>query len=290
LPWADATLCGWILDPDRKKMSKSKGNVVTPMPLVEEYGADALRYWACNGRPGVDTAVDYGVMKIGRKLAVKILNASKFVLRFAGESDEAIDAVEEPLDLAFLGALADLVNDATAAFDQFDYARSLERTERFFWSFCDDYLELVKDRAYGSRGDAAASSARRTLRFCLSTLLRLFAPCLPYVTEEVWSWWRAGSVHRAPWPAAAPIASDVDVTVFTVASEVLGAVRKAKSEQKVSLASLVDRVVVRGTTEQIAALDAASADVCEAGKIASLETEVGTEFGVTVELAETDAA
>ncbi len=288
LPWADATLNGWILDPDRKKMSKSKGNVVTPMPLVEQYGADALRYWACNGRPGVDTAIDEGVMKIGRKLAVKMLNASKFVLRVAGDADDGVAGPTDPIDQAMLVALAELVGEATVAFDQFDYARSLERTERFFWSFCDDYVELVKDRAYGSRGAEHAASAGHTLRTCLSTLLRLFAPCLPYVTEEVWSWWQEGSVHRSPWPEA-PQASG-DVSVFTTAAGVLGAVRKVKSEQKVSLATPVDRVVVRAPAEQLAALEQARDDVCEAGKIANLETEVASDFDVTVELAEPNAA
>jgi valyl-tRNA synthetase len=155
--------------------------------------------------------------------------------------------------------------------------------------FCDDYVELVKDRAYGSRGDDAARSAQRTLRFTLSTLLRLFAPCLPYVTEEVWSWWQAGSIHRTGWPVPAPSAGGTP-NVFPAAAEVLGAVRKAKSERKVSLATPVDRVLVRAPVEHLGALEAARSDVCEAGKIASLETEVAAEFDVTVELAETDAA
>ena len=164
LPWSDTTINGWVLDPDRKKMSKSKGNVVTPMPLVEEYGPDALRYWACNGRPAVDTAVDFGIMKIGRKLAIKILNASKFTLNIAseqpGRAADDLASVTDPLDRSMLATLADLVDDATTAFDAFDYARALERTERFFWSFCDDYVELVKGRAYGGVGDAEAALGR----------------------------------------------------------------------------------------------------------------------------------
>ncbi len=180
LPWTDTTINGWVLDPDRKKMSKSKGNVVTPMPLVEEYGADALRYWACNGRPGVDTAIDFGVMKVGRKLAIKVLNASKFVLGVSGQAAEDVREVVTAVDRSLLVALADLVDDATAAFESFDYARCLERTERFFWSFCDDYVELVKSRAYGDADADAATvrSAAVTLRIALSTLLRLFAPVL----------------------------------------------------------------------------------------------------------------
>jgi valyl-tRNA synthetase len=289
LPWTDTTINGWVLDPDRKKMSKSRGNVVTPLPLVDEYGADALRYWACNGRPGVDTAVDYGVMKVGRKLAIKVLNASKFVLGVAPDESEDIEHVVAPVDRSLLLALADLVTEATTAFDAFDYARSLERTERFFWSFCDDYLELVKSRAYGDRADASVRSAAVTLRIALSTLLRLFAPMLPYVTEEVWSWWREGSIHASAWPKvdeARP--AEADAVVFEVAAEVLAAVRKVKSTKRVSLATPVARVCVVDTEARAAALEAARADVCDAGKIELLETEVGPVASVRVELVSED--
>ena len=289
LPWSDTTINGWVLDPDRKKMSKSKGNVVTPMPLVDEYGPDALRYWACNGRPGVDTAVDFGIMKIGRKLAIKILNASKFTLNIASEHVSRTDdlvAVTDPLDRSMLATLADLVDDATAAFDAFDYARALERTERFFWSFCDDYLELVKGRAYGNVGAAPAASAAIALRGALATLLRMFAPIMPFVTEEVWSWFESGSVHRAAWPDAAPLRlAEAEPLVFQVAGEVLATVRKAKSEQKRSLITRVDRVLVHDTAERLIALARAEPDVREAGKINALETNTATELRVEVELA-----
>ena len=287
LPWSDTIINGWVLDPDRKKMSKSKGNVVTPMPLVEEYGADALRYWACNGRPGVDTAVDFGVMKIGRKLAIKILNASRFVLGVAAAVDDDVTAVTHPLDRALLGALAELVDDATAAFAAFDYARALECTERFFWSFCDNYVELVKGHAYGEAGDDATRSATVTLRIALSTQLRMFAPFLAFVTEEVWSWWQEGSVHRAAWPDASGLrVADADPLVYEMAADVLGAVRKEKSEQKRSIATPAERVVVRDTAERLAALAAAGRDVCAAGRIeGEIITEPAAELVVQVELA-----
>jgi valyl-tRNA synthetase len=256
------------------------------MPLVEEHGADALRYWACNGRPGVDTAVDFGIMKVGRKLAIKVLNASKFVLGVSGEAAEDVNEVTTALDRSLLVALADLVDDATTAFDAFDYARSLERTDRFFWSFCDDYVELVKTRAYGGEHDATVRSSAVTLRIALSTLLRLLAPVLPYVTEEVWSWWREGSIHRAPWPDASGLRIDgAEPLVYQVAADILAEVRKMKSTQKVSLASPVAAVHVTDTPERLAALDAARQDVCDAGKIAKLEVEVGPVLLVGVELA-----
>ena len=184
LPWKHVAISGWVLDPDRRKMSKSKGNVVTPMHLIERYGADAVRYWARSGRPGRDTTADENQMKVGRKLAIKLLNASKFALSNAeGQADDP--EITEPLDAAMLTRLAELVEDVTTAFDQFDYARALEITETFFWSFTDNYIELVKSRAYGSRGDSARDSARAALRLAIETLLKLFAPHIPFVTEEM---------------------------------------------------------------------------------------------------------
>jgi len=296
LPWSDTTINGWVLDPDRKKMSKSKGNVVTPMPLVEEHGPDALRYWACNGRPAVDTAVDYGIMKIGRKLALKILNASKFTLNIAGERIDAsigadLSAITNPLDRSMLAALSETIAEATVAFDTFDYARALERVERFFWSFCDDYVELVKGRAYGGVGEAEAASAAHALHLALSALLRAFAPIMPFVTEEVWSWFHDGSIHRTRWPEAASLVGDgADPLVFVVAADVLGAVRKQKSEQKRSLVTPVRQVVVHDTPARLAALASAQSDVCEAGKIAEFSTTEAAELRVDVELAPPEAA
>ena len=202
LPWKHAAISGWILDPDRKKMSKSKGNVVTPLALLQEYGSDGVRYWAARGGPGVDTAFDVGQMKIGRRLAIKLLNASKFALTGGAAEGE----VTHPLDRGMLTELATLVDDATAALDDYEYTRVLDRTEAFFWSFCDHYLELVKSRRYGDHGEEGSRSANRAMQAALSVMLRLFAPYLPFVTEEVWSWWREGSVHRQPWPASSDLA------------------------------------------------------------------------------------
>jgi valyl-tRNA synthetase len=285
LPWANAALSGWILDPDRKKMSKSVGNVVVPTDLIEQHGADAVRYWAANGRPGTDTAFDAGQMKIGRRLAIKVLNASKFALGLGPVDADA--PVTEALDRAMLADLADLVDEATTAFDAFDYARALQRTEDFFWRFCDDYLELVKARAY--RDDAAARSARAALRLALNTLLRLFAPILPYVTEEVWSWCRpeagplagfeAPSVHTAAWPAsealrtaAGPAATDGGISPLAVAADVLGRIRKAKSDAKASMRAEVALVTVTDTPDRLAALAEARSDLCDAGTVAELQT------------------
>ena len=291
LPWTNAALSGWVLDPDRKKMSKSKGNVVTPRPMIDQFGADAVRYWAANGRPGTDTAVDEGQMKVGRRLAIKLLNASRFALGLGeGSARVGPTQITEPLDRAMLAGLAELTDEATAAFDSYDYARALERTEVFFWNFCDTYLELVKGRAYGSQGDAAAASAQASLQVALSTQLRLFAPFLPFVTEEVWSWWQPGSVHRSSWPDAGELreqAADGDALVAEVTAWVLGEVRKAKTEAKRSLKTEVELVVVADSAARLGALRSAVADVRDAGAILQVDLVSGeaAESSVAVTLA-----
>ncbi|MFG1707972.1 valine--tRNA ligase [Nonomuraea sp. M3C6] len=271
-PWSDVAISGWILDPDRKKMSKSKGNVVTPLDLLEQHGSDAVRYWAANGRYGVDTAFDAGQLKIGRRLAIKILNASKFVLGLAESDGE----VTEPLDLAMLAALSDVVREAGEAFGAYDHTRALEAVERFFWAFCDDYLELVKARAYES--GPLAASAHAALRQALDVLLRLFAPFLPFVTEEVWSWWREGSVHRASWPSVQRGAGDP--AVLAVASELLGQVRKAKSESKLSMRAEVSRLIVSGP--EIELVRQAQDDICAAGHVEEFVLQYGEALKVEV--------
>jgi valyl-tRNA synthetase len=292
LPWRNAAISGWVLDPDRKKMSKSKGNVVTPMHLLEEYGADAVRYWAASGRPGTDTAFDAQQMKVGRRLAVKLLNASKFAL---ADLPPAGEALTHPLDRAMIARLASVVQDATSSFEDYDYARALERVETFFWWFCDYYLELVKGRRYDSAPQAAASVSR-ALRVSLSVFQRLLAPFLPFVAEEVWSWWQAGSVHRAPWPDAAELDAAVGETragtsqaveddALALAADVLKEVRKAKSEARRPMRAPVARVVVRDTAERLAALDLGGGDLTLAGSIEVLEPVVAEEFAVEVELA-----
>ncbi len=279
VPWTDTALSGWILDPDRKKMGKSTGNALVPTDLLQQHGSDAVRYWSANGRLGTDTAFDEGQMKVGRRLAVKLLNASKFVLAFPAAVD---GPVTEPIDLSLLARLSEVVAEATKAFDAWDYTRALERTESFFWDFCDDYIELVKTRAYGE--GPAAESASRALRLSLDVLLRLFAPVLPFVTEEVWSWWREGSVHAQVWPTVEEVAATGDPALLPAAGAVLGAVRKAKSNAKLSMRAEVSRLVLRGDATWVALVEQARTDLANAGVVGELALEEG-EPDVAVTLA-----
>jgi valyl-tRNA synthetase len=267
LPWKNVAISGWVLDPDRKKMSKSKGNVVTPMALLEENGSDGVRYWAASGRPGTDTAFDPAQMKVGRRLAIKFLNASKFVLG----KPEPVGRVSFLLDRGLLTALRRLVDDGTRALDDYDYARTLQLTETFFWSFCDNYLEMVKSRRYGDHGSEAAASANATLLCGLSILNRTFAPYLPFAAEEVWSWWQPGSVHAARWPTVDEIetlaAPDPEaLTALERGFDVLSEIRRVKSAAKRPAKTRIAVVHVRTDAAVIPLLQRIEVDLlCAAG-------------------------
>jgi valyl-tRNA synthetase len=269
-------------------MSKSKGNVVTPMALLEEHGSDGVRYWAASGRPGTDTAFDPAQMKVGRRLAMKLLNASRFALAAPEPQGEVI----APVDRAMLRRLATLIDEATAAFEKYDYARALQRTEEFFWRFCDDYLELVKGRRYGEQGAEGAASANAALSAALSVLLRLFAPFLPFVTEEVWSWWREGSIHRASWPSPAeldalltsgvPGAHERDQHIYEWATDVMFEVRKQRSEAKQPLRVPITTVRITAEPGAIELMPAVEADLKSALRVREFELQAGDPRAIAV--------
>ena len=290
LPWAHATLSGWILDPDHKKMSKSKGNVVVPNEPIEKFGADAVRYWAAAARLGLDATYDIGQMKIGRRLAIKLLNATKFALAIGREDENhhvgaAAEAawnpadVTEPLDRAAMAKLALVVRQATEALESYEHSKALEVIESYFWQFCDDYIELVKNRAYGTAdstghvpSEKAVKSARTALGLGLDAFARLLAPYLPYATEEVWSWMHEGegSVHHAAWPKAETYdaaAAAVSPELLTHAGEALAALRGIKSKAKVSMKTPILSVQLGVSDEARESIESALGDIAEAGRV-----------------------
>ncbi|CAN5357646.1 valine--tRNA ligase [soil metagenome] len=298
-PWRNASISGFVVDPDRKKMSKSKGNVVVPDAIIDEFGSDAVRWRAAGARPGADSPFDEAQMKVGRRLAMKVLNASKFVLsddQFGiGATSANLEPahVTEPIDLAMLSRLRDVVESATTSFEAFDYTGALEGSEKFFWNFCDDYLELVKERAYGNHEDpAAVQSCRSALAIALSTQLRLLAPFLPYVTEEVWSWWQEGSIHRSAWPTSAVDLATAaqDPYVLDVAAEAISLIRGEKSRAKVKMRTAVTALTIEGPQDKIELLQLAIADVEAAGRVQAKAALVAAsdaqDLSVTATLAE----
>ncbi len=272
VPWRNVVISGWILDPDRKKMSKSKGNVVTPMHLLDQYTADGVRYWAASAKLGADTAFDEKVLKVGRRLVTKLFNAGKYVLQQSGP----VVPIEHELDRAFVHKLRGVVNKATESFDSFEYAHALMATESFFWShFTDAHIELVKARARGDVGDEAGrGSAVASLRLGLSVLLRMLAPVVPFITEEVWSWVFAeetghGSIHRAPWPGEADFGEVPEPACdasFDIAVACWQAINKRKSESGVSVARPAEKLVIAAHPASLEVLDRVVGDVVAAAR------------------------
>jgi valyl-tRNA synthetase len=283
LPWSDAALSGWILDPDRKKMSKSKGNVVVPNDLLDEHGSDAVRYWAAAARLGTDAAFDIGQMKVGRRLAIKVLNAAKFVLSFelAGNKVEVTQAI----DKAMLAALAEVVTGATKAFESYDHTKALELTESFFWNFTDDYLELVKERAYGQNTDPVGqASAVSALRIALLAITKLLAPFIPFATEEAWSWWQEGSVHRSVWPASEDLSAfsgNQNAKLLTLASQALIGIRKAKSDEKLSMKAEISSLTIEASEADIESLKLIESDLKSVGKIDEINYKASESLAIS---------
>lgn len=304
VPWKNTALSGWVLDPQRQKMSKSKGNVVVPSDILDQFGSDAVRYWAASARLGADTAYEVNQMKIGRRLAIKLLNASKFALNLGATEDKIVSSAQDaqvithPLDQSLLAQLHEAIVQATKAFEKYDYARTLNLVETFFWHFTDDYIELIKDRAYGSRGEAEQASVVATLATALDALLRLMAPFQPFATDEVWSWWRHGSVHEATWPGLeaelggiAAAAETGDVDVLTTVTRAISRVRKAKSDAKVKQRTEVLSATITATEPRVAELQAGLDDLRAAGNVRELHLEQGEAVTVdeeTVDLRLTD--
>ncbi|NCB49549.1 MAG: valine--tRNA ligase [Alphaproteobacteria bacterium] len=277
IPWTKALISGFILDPDRKKMSKSKGNVVTPQGLIDTHSADAVRYWSTRARLGIDTAFDEKVMGQGKKFATKFFNASRFALSIISESSLSEEAfyekhIQKPMDKAWMTKLQETVSSATKGFEQFDYAQALEVIEARFWDFCDNYLELIKSRAYSEDNASAVASLMKTI----DVFTRLLAPFCPFITEEVYQacTWKnkEGSLHNESWPKAEEfngLVDDKEGMLYDLTLPLIVEIRKAKTEAGKSQKTPVLSVKVMLPQTQMDVLKEGKEDIDNVGSLSS---------------------
>lgn len=293
IPWGDAMVSGLVLDPNREKISKSKGNNPTdPQTLLAKHGVDAVRYWALSGRVGTDYPFSEEDLASGRRLAMKLWNASKLVLGHLADhvpSDTgpgARSAGGRIVDEGVLRRLDATVADATAMLDAYEFGLAKKRIEEFFWNdLCDNWLEMSKDRLYdvSPAGADARRGAQSTAYRVLSTVLKLLAPFVPHVAEAVWqAHFRASegiaSVTRAPWPTAGHVeASHPALLAWDTAVRALSAVRRWRSENKVSPGKPLGRVRFHLPSADAARFGDVAADVRSACRVLALETAQAAE-------------
>jgi valyl-tRNA synthetase len=277
LPWQTVMLSGHALDPSGRKLSKSKGNAgLQPMALIERYGADAVRYWACRATLGGDQPIAEATMRQGRRLVTKLWNAARLCEpQIAAWRDHPAPGPQSPTDRWLLAALQQTVERATAHWEAYDYAGGLELVEQFFWGcFCDQYLELVKGRLYDGAG-AERASAQAMIGVAMETLLRLFAPVLPHIADELYGrlFPGRGSIHISTWPIPDAALHDPGAeTIGAALVAIVAAVRRHKSAHGRSLgAPLSSLELVVADPELRAQLQAAAGDLVGVTRAARID-------------------
>lgn len=270
IPWKNLMISGWCLASDKTKMSKSKGNVVTPVGLIQEQSADAVRFWASTSRLGADTAFSEDVLKIGKKLVTKLWNATKFASQHLNKLDKEPESakadiengvITEALDKWIITRLHRSIKKADEQFALYEYSSARAAVEDFFWNdFCDNYLEMVKARAYGEKEGITKEqqmSAVHTLHHCLEALLKLFAPFVPHITDELYSHIfdkrheKIGSIHaRGTWPEVDlyPVSEQDDIT-GTQSVSVINVVRQLRASKNISLAAPMEEVTITASSK-----------------------------------------
>lgn len=264
LPWKDIMVSGWCLAQDKSKMSKSKGNVLIPEILLEAHGSDVIRYWCASSKLGTDTAYSEDVINNGKRLVNKLWNAAKFASTHfdkISDSDKALSLcgvkhkITRDFDKYLVNQVVDLVDYADQELTNYEYATAIDKTEKFFWAlFCDNYLEITKTRAYNENGedDEGALSTHLTLYHTLKTLLQLFAPIVPHITEELFHILYAKdiseSIHmRGSWPNIREAKfTDIDETKSEDLLEILELVRKIKAQDNLSIKSPISYIEIEG--------------------------------------------
>lgn len=265
LPWKNIMISGWCLAQDKSKMSKSKGNVLAPETLLDNHGADVIRYWAASSKLGADTAYSEDVIHNGKRLVNKLWNAAKFVSGHFDKIPEADKSLElskvkhkitRSFDKYLINKLIDLVEFADQEYMNYEYAIAASKVEEFFWSlFCDNYLEITKTRAYNEAGgdNEGALSSHLTLYHSLKILLKLFAPIVPHITEELFQiLYNADgkdSIHsRRAWPKVGDAKfTDIEEAQSERLLEILEIARKIKAQGNLSVKAPLEYIEIQGT-------------------------------------------
>ncbi|AFC73415.1 valine--tRNA ligase [Rickettsia montanensis] len=260
LPWKNIMVSGWCLAEDRSKMSKSKGSVLVPEKLLEQYGSDVIRYWSANSKLGADTAYSEDVMKNGKRLVNKLWNAAKFVSihfdKLKGEDKKASlldikEKITNEFDKWMVNKLVELVKLATNELQNYEYANAMHLTEKFFWVvFCDNYLEISKTRSYDeeNKNPQGQYSSILTLYHVMQTLLKLFAPFMPHITEELYQiLYSENSIHvKGSWVNYSDLNYEIDAKGAEGLLEILDIVRKFKAEKNLSIKAPIKLLEVSG--------------------------------------------
>lgn len=269
VPFKNLAISGWCLAEDKTKMSKSKGNVITPQQTLQNHSVEAIRYWSANFKLGRDTIYSEEILKVGKRTLTKLWNASRLVAMhvkdFTPAHTTAADAIAHevihaPFDRWIIGQMHQTIETAKANFVDYDYTAALEAIEKFFWKdYCDNYLELAKGRLYGDLGNAQDNlSAKHTLYYVHHALLSLFAPFFPYMSEELFHDLypalakETTSIHRrGGWPDSTHYPySDVIAEQANGALDIVSAVRKMKSANNMSMRVPISMLHVSSVPEQ----------------------------------------
>ena len=282
IPWKNIILSGYIMDPQGEKMSKSKGNVVEPVAIMERYSADALRFWAAGSKLGEDISYQEKDIVTGQKTITKLWNAANLVLaNLQGYNGIAPDHVEV-IDRWLLQKLDRLIANCTKHFDNYEHAKAKFETEQFFWTiFCDNYLEIAKDRLYNKeRNKESKISAQYAMHLCLKTLLKLFAPIMPYITEEIYQSHfkkdeQADSIHLSAWPAAYRFTYEFEEKIGDELVQILQEARKYKAQNHLNLKAPVKITIEKDKQERLAEL------LQDLKAVTCAEITFGTKFNIT---------
>lgn len=250
-PWMDIMISGWVLDPHGKKMAKSKGNVIEPQTMINRYSADCLRFWASGSTLGEDMTSQEKELITAKRLITKLWNAARFTSMVLGDYTDKTQVTLEIEDRWVLSELNRVVREATNAFDNYEYSRAKAATELYFWDvLCSNYLEMIKRRVYSKERGANVPAIQYTLYHVLLAVLKLFAPILPHVTEEIYqAIFRKNeahqSIHISPWPQTIEIEGEEEaLELGKVAVATISTIRKFKNSMALALNSTLESVEI----------------------------------------------